>query len=454
MRKNGSATTHVQTENDLGVVASEISLPRGEDEQRGILFALRHLWSRRRLIQRVSVIGFILSLLIAFLIPKTYKSTVQLMPPDSQAQSGLALLASLSGGIGGGLNGVAGDLFGLKSTGALFMGVLRSRSVQDSVIEKFDLRKVYGVSLMQNARTKLQERTSISEDRKSGIITIEVVDRDPKRATAIAQSYIESLNKVVTQVATSSARKEREFLEARLQTVQEDLDKAQREFSVFSSRNSTLDIKEQAKTMVEAAATLQGQLIAAQSELSGLETIYTPNNVRVRALRARIAQLQAQINKMGGTPTPFHPSGENSDSEATYGVPSIRQLPLLGVQYADLYRRVKVQDAIFEVLTKQYELAKVQEAKETPSVKVLDPPNVPEKKDGPPRLVLSIIGALIAFSGCCFGILLMMSWNRVDPDDERKLFLHEVFSSIRGYGLKLRFQFRDRKIERSKSLSR
>jgi capsule polysaccharide export protein KpsE/RkpR len=311
------------------------------------------------------------------------------------------------------------------------MGVLRSRSVQDSVIEKFDLRKVYGVRYMQNARVTLEERTSISEDRKSGIVTIEVIDRDPKRAAGIAESYIENLNKVVTQLTTSSARREREFLEARLRTVQDDLDQAQREFSQFSSKNSTLDIKEQAKSMVEAAAVLQGQLIAAQSELSGLETIYTSNNVRVRALKARIAELQVQINKMGGNSTPYLPAKEGSDQETQFGVPSIRQLPLLGVQYADLFRRVKVQEAIFEILTKQYELAKVQEAKETPSVKVLDLPDMPEKKAGPPRLLLAILGTILAFGGCCFWIVVSTHWERLDKHDERKILLVEVGSTLR-----------------------
>jgi capsule polysaccharide export protein KpsE/RkpR len=239
------------------------------------------------------------------------------------------------------------------------------------------------------------------------------------------------LNKVVTQLTTSSARREREFLEARLKTVQEDLDVAQREFSQFSSRNSTFDIKEQAKTMVEAAASLQGQLIAAQSELSSLETIYTPNNVRVRALKARIAQLQSQINKMGGSSAASSSSGDTSAQETAFGVPSIRQLPLLGVQYADLYRQVKIQEAIFEVLTKQYELAKVQEAKETPSVKVLDPPNLPEKKDGPPRLFLAIIGTVLAVGGCCFWFFMGIAWKQMDPHDELKLFLREIGSPLR-----------------------
>jgi uncharacterized protein involved in exopolysaccharide biosynthesis len=432
MRKNGSAT-RIETENDLGVVPTEIPLSSELDDQQGSLELLRHLWAHRGLIGKVTFVGFVVSLLIAFIIPKTYESTVQLMPPDSQSQNGLALLASISGGGlgGGGLGGVTGDLLGLKGTGALFIGVLRSRSVQDSIIDKFDLRRVYGVSYMQNARATLQDRTRITEDRKSGIITIVVIDRDPARARAIAESYIESLNKVVTQQTTSSARKEREFLEARLKTVQVDLDRAQKEFSVFSSRNSTLDIKEQAKTMVEAAATLQGQLIAAQSELSGLETIYTSSNVRVRALKARIAQLQTQINKMGGTATPFQPTEEGSESDKTYGFPSIRQLPLLGVQYADLFRHVKVQEAIFEVLTKQYELAKVQEAKETPSVRVLDSANMPEKKASPPRLLLAIVGMFVAFGGCCICILLAAAWEHLDAQDERKLFIVEVGTTLR-----------------------
>src|SRR4029077_19653737 len=169
-----------------------------------------------------------------------------------------------------------------------------------------------------------------------------------------------------------------------------------KDFSQFASKNTAIDVKEQGKAMVEAAALLQGQLIAAQSQYEGLREIYTDNNVRVRSVKARIDELQRQLQKLGG-------KGESatsvSDLPADSLYPSIRKLPLLGVKYADLYRRTKIQEAVLETLTKEYELAKVQEAKEIPTVKVLDVANVPDKKSFPPRMSIIFLGTALAFAG-------------------------------------------------------
>ena len=235
---------------------------------------------------------------------------------------------------------LAGDLLGIKSTGALFVGVLRSRTVEDRIVGRFDLRKTYGVSLLMQARQKLAEQTAIGEDRKSGIITITVTDRDPKRAAAMAAAYVEELNGLIAQLSTSSARRERVFLEDRLVAVKQDLESAEKDFSQFASSKGAIDITEQGKAMVEAAATLEGQMIAAQSELEGLKQIYTDNNVRVRAAQARIDELRQQLRRLGGKAGGnVQETAGNANSDAPY--PTLRQLPILGVPFADKLRRLE-----------------------------------------------------------------------------------------------------------------
>ena len=161
-------------------------------------------------------------------------------------------------------------MLGLKSSSDVFVGILTSRTVQDKLIQQFLIwKKLYGDSRMEDARKDLAERTAIVVDRKSQIITITVTDKDPKRASTMGQGYIEELNRLVAELSTSSARRERIFLEDRLQAVSKDLESAEKEFSQFSSENSAIDIKEQGKAMVQAAATLQEQLIASESELRG-----------------------------------------------------------------------------------------------------------------------------------------------------------------------------------------
>jgi capsule polysaccharide export protein KpsE/RkpR len=239
---------------------------------------------------------------------------------------------------------------------------------------------------------------------------------------------VEELNRLVADLSTSSARRERVFLEERLQGVSRDLEDAEKNFSQFASKNSAIDVKEQGKAMVEAAATLQGQLIAAQSQLEGFREIYTDNNPRVRTIKARIDELRRQLEKLGG-------KGESStdvssgSGESLY--PSIRKLPLLGVTYADLYRRTRVQEAVFETLTKEYEMAKVQEAKEIPTVKVLDTPNVPDRKSFPPRLLIIFLGTVSAFACATIWLITRTVWDQTDARDARKVFAQEVFTDLK-----------------------
>ena len=398
-----------------------------EAGRRRLVVKLRLLWKERRFLTRAAVAGLLLGTLLAFLSPKRFESTTQLMPPDSQSSSGMAMLAALSAKTGSGLGAYAGDLLGLKSSGALFIGILRSRTVQDRLVERFDLKKVYGARLEEAARRSLAENTAISEDRKSGIITITATDRDPQRAAAMAEAYVEELDRLVSELSTSSAHRERVFLEERLTAVKQELDQASKEFSQFASKNTAIDIKEQGRAMVDAAATLMGELIATESELKGLEQIYTPNNVRVRSVQARIAELRKQLEKMGGK----EGTGTNNAATASDSLyPSIRKLPLLGVTYADLYRRTKIQEAVYETLTQEYELAKVQEAKETPSVKVLDVARVPERKSFPPRLLIMSLCAFLALAGATLIAFGKSRWQETDAQDPGKVFAQEVFQTV------------------------
>jgi uncharacterized protein involved in exopolysaccharide biosynthesis len=390
--------------------------------------SLRLLWESRRFLGRVTSAGLLLSMLMAFLIPSRYQSVARLMPPDNQSGSGLAMAAAALSGGAAGLGGVAGDLLGLKSTSDLLVGILNSRTVEDTLIQRFDLRKVYGARRMEDARKVLAAQTEVSVDRKSQIITISVTDKNPQKAAAMAQVYVEELNHTLAEVSTSSARRERIFLEGRLQAVNQDLETAEKEFSQFASKNTAIDIKEQGRAMVEAAATLQGQLIGARSELEGLRQFYADSNIRVRSMQARVGELQNQLSKVGGKDESTFPE-KAAPGDSLY--PSIRKLPMLGVPYADLYRKTKVQEAVFETLTQEYELAKVQEAKEIPTVKVLDSPNVPERKSSPHRALITLMGTALAFSCGVTWVFGRKMWENTDPNDPGKVLGQEVYVSVK-----------------------
>jgi capsule polysaccharide export protein KpsE/RkpR len=367
-------------------------------------------------------VGLVAGFLVAFLTPKQYQSSLQLMPPDNDSGSGV-LMAAMAARASGGLGELAGGVLGLKTSGDLFVGILHSRTVEDRLVRSFDLKTVYREKLEEDARKRLSENTSIAADRKSGILTITVTDQDPGRAQHLAEGYVEELNQLVTQLSTSAAHRERVFLEERLSSVKHDLDQASIDFSQFASKHAAIDIKEQGKAMLEAAATLEGELIAAESEMKGLEAIYTANNARVRSVQARINELRKQLNDMGGKAEVVAP---DSDGAADSLYPSIRQLPILGVTYADLYRKTKIEETVFENLTQQYELAKVQEAKETPSVKVLDAANFPERKSFPPRVLIIFLCACFAFTAGAIWVIARSQWQQVNAQNPRKIFAQDV----------------------------
>jgi capsule polysaccharide export protein KpsE/RkpR len=399
----------------------------------------RLLWKERRFLAKVAGISIVLGLLVAFLIPNHYASTVQLMPPESEG-SGMGMMTALmsgggsgggksggggggGGGGGSGLGAIAGDLLGLKNVGAEYVGVLKSRTIEERLVDRFNLQKVYGDKYKEDACKELSDNSGISEDRKSGIITIEITDKNKQRAAAIAQGYVDELNRLMAEINNSDAHRQRVFLEGRLRAVKQELDNASLAFSQFASKNTAIDIEEQGKAMVEAAATVQGQLIGMESDLKGLEQIYTDNNPRVQSTKSSIAELRAQLEKLGG--------GEPGKSLQTGEFyPSIRQLPVLGVTYYDLYRNVKIQEAVYETLTAQYEMEKVEEVKNTPSVKVLDPAAFPERKSFPPRSLVTALFALVTLAGAVYWVFLRARWQRADPNDPGKLLALEVFESV------------------------
>jgi len=306
--------------------------------------------------------------------------------------------------------------------------------VSGHLIDRFDLLRAYHKRYRIDAAKYLAQHTTVVDDKKSGVITITVEDTDPQRACDLAQAYLDELNKIVARTDTSSARQERLFLERRLASVQAELERAQLDLSDFSSTHATVDIKEQTRAMVDAAAKVQGQLIAGQSELGSLEQIYGDGNVRVRAAQARVGLLQHELAKMSGTDAKLTAAGASSSArtseDATELYPPLRQLPRLAVPYADLFRRVRVQETVYELLTQEYEVARIQEAKDIPVISVIDSPGVPEKKSFPPRLIVALVFTLLAVVATGALILMQKRWNEMSEDDARKALLRAMQRSL------------------------
>ena len=394
------------------------------------------LWAHRSTLGRVAVVSILLSLVIVLAMPNQYESTARIMPPETAGGS-TALLAAIAGrGEFGGLGGLASSLLGARTSGPLFVDLLRSATVSGDLVDRFQLQQIYHKRYRIDTAKRLARSTAIVEDKKSGVISITVQDSDPHRARDLAQAYLDELNLLVNRTNTSSARQERIFIEQRLDGAQKGLEKAQKEMSEFASTHTAIDMKEQTRATVDAAAKLEGQVIFEKSELDSLRQIYGDENVRVRSANARVGELQRELDMISGTSAPLvsdksgNPNLAATLDRTVADYPSLRQIPRLAVPYADIYRRVRIQETLYEMLTQQYELARIQEAKDVPVVRVIDFPGIPEKKSFPPRsLLLLLINAFVLIAASA-QIIVFNRWRQISPQDPRKELIGQIAADV------------------------
>ena len=391
-----------------------------EYERNHIHRLLELLWDKRAVLLRWIVAGVVLAIVLRLLLPSKYQSTTRVLPSENTSEA--MMLAGAAAGTGMPNLGMVSDLLGMKTPGALCAAILRSDTVLDGVINRLDLRKVYGIKDYDRTRQTLADLTIINEDKKSGIVTLSVTDHDRNRAAAIANAYVAELDNVLQTLNTSAAHREREFLEKRIDVVKQNLSAAEKQLGQFSSKNSALDIKEQGKAAFEVAGKIEGELVVAQSELQGLRQIYGPDHPRVKSAEARVAQLRATAGKLGST---------SPQTDGDSGLFSISRLPVVGVTYADLFREVKVQETIYEALLKEYEISKVEEAKATPRLRVIDYGKAPSHRSGPRLLIL---GAVCVWGCFVLGLIIVIArykWDEAAPDSPWKQLGVRVAGDVR-----------------------
>ncbi len=317
---------------------------------------------------------------------------------------------------------------------------MRSLTVQDRLVKRFDLKKVYRTSSQETARNRLQAKTNLDLDGKSGIVTFTVADRDPRRAAAIATGYIQELDALMTELSTSSARRKRVFLEDRLKAVELDTQTEEANLSSFASNNGAVDIAMQSRVILGSAIKLQGQIGVSESELKELRQVFSRDNIRVRSLQARIGEDRKQQRKLIGAledadyvkiaPVKDDQPSPGKLATISDAFPPLRQLPILAVPYADKLRSFEAKETLYERLTTELESAKVQEAREIPSVKILDPPNVPETQSFPPRLLIIFTGTLCGAVLGALRFLVAARWHSLNPLHPAVLLAHRICCNL------------------------
>jgi uncharacterized protein involved in exopolysaccharide biosynthesis len=326
-----------------------------------------------------------------------YESTATLLPQlDSKEGGGLAALLTATGA-GGMAQNLGASLPNMPTTPTdVFVAILKSRVMADEVIAKFGLMALYDERTMHDTRAELAERVRIAVS-KEKVIKVTVEDTNPQRAADIAAHFVAGLDRLNRTLNVSKAGQNRAFLERRLNETMETMAKAEEALRDFQAKNKAVAVEAQSKAMIEAAAMIQGQITAQEVQLQVMEGYLSPDNPDLSRVRSSIEELRKQLGLME--------SGKGAKGAPVGGRlhPAMITVPDLALQYGRLLRELKVQETLYALLTSQYEQAKITEARDTPTVQVLDPP-VPADKQSKPRPVLYT--ALAGLAGLCLATIL------------------------------------------------
>lgn len=357
---------------------------------------LFELW--QVLVKRKRLIGFIVgsaamvSLIISLLLPKIYAATTSVLPPQ-QDTMGMSMGLQQAAGGGAGLGGLAGGLLGMKTPMDLWVGILKSNAIRDAIINRFDLKKLFDVETIEDARLRLNGVVKVVKA-KEDILSITVEDESPERAAQIANAFVEELDKVNQGNVMTSGKRTRLFLEKRLREAKEEVIKTEVAMKVFQEDSKAVKLDEQSKAIIGAIGRVRGELMAKEVELQTMLSFATPTHPQVQLLQSEVTGLRGQMREMaegkkGRKNDPFPP--EQKD----IFIPT-EKIPDLGLQYARLFRDAKVQETLYGLLTQQYELARIQEAKDSPTVQVLDVAKAPEKKTRPKKALIILLSTTTA----------------------------------------------------------
>lgn len=335
----------------------------------------------------------IIAVVVALLWPKSYTATAKIMPPQQSQSIASAMLGQL-----GPMAALAGKDLGIRSAGDVYLYILKSRTISDDIIDHFGLMAVYKDKRRLDARNDLQKNTDIASGPEGGI-SISVVDRDPQRAADIANYYVDELRKLTQTLAVTEAGRRRLFFEHEVQQAGDDLAQAELAMKQTQQKTGIIQLDSQAKGMFEGLAKLQEQVAAKEVEVRSMQAFATPENPDLVRAQNELAALRSELARVE--------TGRGGDSLADM---AIRKVPEAGLEYLRRLRELKYREAVLEALTKQYEIARIDEAKDAAVIQVLDKALPPEVRSAPKR---SLIVLTTAFLALCLAAMIALFAERV-----------------------------------------
>jgi len=339
------------------------------------------IFKRKKLIAGLTAAFAVVSIIVSLLLPKIYMGETHILPSQ---QNGSNFAAQFLGQLDS--LGIAGNAVGIKSVNDLYMGLLQSNVVLDRVIERFGLMKVYDEKYRQDARHDLLNVLSLQNDKKSGIISIGVEDPEPKRAADMANAFAEELKHLTQKIAVTEAAQRRLFFEEERNDARKNLLEAEEAMKGYQEKTGAIEIKEQTKAAIEASSMLRAQIAAKEVQLKVLRSHATPQNPDIQRTVEELQGLREQLAKLE--------TGHGSKGDAILPTGNV---PAAGTGYMRRLRDVKYAESLFDIMAKQYEMAKIDESHDASVIQVIDKAADPEKKVRPKRALIVLFATATGF---------------------------------------------------------
>jgi tyrosine-protein kinase Etk/Wzc len=373
-------------------------------EEISLLYYLVVILKHKKMIISVTLAFALITAVISLIMSPTYRAQTKILPPQVSS-SGIA--AQIASQVGSGVSGILRSSLG-SSKNDQYVAMLKSDTMYDYIIDRFGLMESYKAKYRVIARTKLSHSVSI-QNGKDEIITVSVDDKDPKRAADIANAFIVKLKDMTQTFAVTEASKTRLFFEEQLVKVKEDLTKSEDAMKNLQEKTGALDITEQAKAVIGSIADLRALIAAKEVEFKVMKTYTEPKNPDLQKTQDALNGMKGELQKLEAK------SGENPDPLVSAG-----RIPQIGTDYERKLREVKYQETLFELLAKQYEIARVDEARDATVIQVLDKAAPPEMKAKPKRRIMVIIGTLVGLLIAIFIVFSMETFNNLLSDPQEK----------------------------------
>jgi uncharacterized protein involved in exopolysaccharide biosynthesis len=403
--------SELQEHADPSSVPPSIAPVSGDDEI-SLLDLLIVLAERKRIILSVTAAFAVIAIIVSLVLPPRYTATVTLLAPQQSSSMGAALASQL--GNMGGMAALAGGSLGLKSPNDMYVAMFKSRTVEDAMVQHFGLMQEYHAKFSSDARKAFETHATVDGSAKDGMIHISVQDRDPRRAADIANGYVDQFRLQSQHLAITEASQRRLFFEQQLEQAKDNLANAEEAMKQTQQKTGVIQLDSQARALIESATSLRAQVAAKEVQIQGMRTYATGENSQVVQAQQELDSTRAQLAKLGG-----------SEDSASGGIIVPKgQVPEAALEYVRKLRDVKYNETIFDILARQFEVAKLDEAKQGALIQVVDPAVSPDKRSFPKRGIIVMGATAAGFLTGIFIAFLLAGFRHLSADHETTLKLH------------------------------